>query len=123
MKYLIKAKLKQSKRTELMNDIDNGVLGDGSVAFGEYEKNMRQARLLDDGTVCWVQICFCSTPLNEETPYWEKYFEIISVENAHDPKHCHDSNGDIVRGCFDCFCTQKLEDEMRSWGTPFIVDS
>jgi hypothetical protein len=52
-----------------------GTLGTGSVAFGEYVKNMRQARILEDGTVCWIEICFCPTPLNEGKPYWEEYFD------------------------------------------------
>lgn len=75
MRYLVKAKLKPSMAAELHEAISKGTLGTGSVAFGEYVRNMRQARLLEDGTVCWVEICFCATPLNEERPYWEKYFE------------------------------------------------
>jgi len=120
MKYLVKAKLKESKQEALMQAISNGSLGTGSVAFGEYVKNMKQARLLDDGTVCWIEVCFCPAPLNDERPYWEAYFDDISIENAQDPKYCQDANGEAKRACFDCSCTEALEEEMLRWGTPFI---
>lgn len=121
MKYLVKVKLKESKASELFEEIRRGTLGTGSVAFGEYIKNMNHARMLDDGTVCWIEIRFCSIPLNEERPYWEKYFENITVENTQDPKYCQDSNGELKRACFGCSCTEELEEKMLNWGTPFIA--
>jgi hypothetical protein len=56
-----------------MGEISKGTLGAGSVAFGEYVKNMKHARLLVDGTVSWIEVCFCAKSLNEEMPYWGKY--------------------------------------------------
>jgi hypothetical protein len=120
MKYLVKAKVKESLRPELLQEIADGTLGTGSVAFGEYVKNMKQARVLDDGTVCWVEVCFCHSPLDEERPYWEKYFTDITIENARDPKYCQDANGERRRACLECSCTDALEEEMQSWGKPFI---
>jgi hypothetical protein len=119
-KYLVKANLKASAKPDLIQEMKNESLGSGSVALGEYVKNMKHARVLDDGTVCWIEICFCPTPLNEEIPYWEKYFENISIENAQHPKHCQDSNGEMRRACFECSCTEDLEEEMLGWGKPFI---
>ena len=123
MKYLVKAKLKEASRQGLLQAIEDETLGTGSVAFGEYIKNMKQARVLDDGTVCWVEICFCPTPLNEERSYWEEYFDIIAIENVQNPKLCKDSNGSQKRGCFECSCTDKLEREMESWGKPFVYST
>lgn len=120
MRYLIKARLRPEKRDALYEAVANETLGTGSVAFGEYVKNMRQARVLDDATVCWIEVCFCQSPLNEELPYWQEYFEDIRIEGAQDPALCSDANGDEARACFGCTCTQELEDEMRSWGGPFI---
>ncbi len=120
MKYLVKAKIKEPSKQDLLQEIADETLGHGSVAFGEYVKNMKQARVLDDGTVCWIEICFCPTPLNEEKAYWEKFFEIISIEKAQNPKYCQDSNGEQKRACFECSCTEKLEREMAGWGEPFI---
>ena len=118
MRYLIKAKIKQ--KNKLMEAIKNETIGQGSVAFGEYLKNMKEARELDDGTICWIEVCFCDIPLDEELPYWEEYFEDIVIENAHDPKNCRDFNGKEKRACFDCKCTKKLEKEMLSWGKAFL---
>lgn len=120
MKYLVKARLKPSRAAALREAIANETLGTGSVAFGEYVRNMRQARVLDDGTVCWVEVCFCPTPLNEERPYWEEYFEDIRVENAQDPRYCRDANGEEKRACLECACTTVLEGRMLDWGVPFM---
>jgi hypothetical protein len=120
MKYLVKAKVKELARPELLQEIKEGTLGTGSVAFGEYVKNMEQARVLDDGTVCWIEICFCPTPLKEEKQYWEKYFENITIVNAQNPKYCQDASGEQKRACFECSCTEELEEKMLSWGKPFI---
>ena len=120
MKYLVKANLKPSVKSELLAKIEQGSLGLGSVAFGEYVKNMRSARLLDDGTVCWIEVCFCAAPLAEEMPYWQEFFDNISVQNAQDPKYCLDSNGDDERACLQCSCTQELEEQMSGWGRPFL---
>jgi hypothetical protein len=40
-------------------------LGCGSVAGDEYLRDMKAARLCDDGTARWIEICFCPTPLLE----------------------------------------------------------
>ncbi|WP_317930435.1 hypothetical protein [Halioxenophilus sp. WMMB6] len=121
MKYLVKAKLKASLKNDLMREINADTLGSGSVAFGEYIKNMQQARVLEDGTLCWLEICFCSTPLAEELPYWQRYFEEITIENAHNPNNCQDYNGNAKRACFECSCTDQLEQTMLRWGEPFIA--
>jgi hypothetical protein len=120
MKYLVKAKVKEQERAKLLQEIEEKTLGKGSVAFGEYLKNMNQARVLDDGTVAWIEICFCPKPLNEEKPYWENYFENITIEKAQNPIYCQDSTGGQKRACFKCSCTEALEEEMLSWGKPFI---
>jgi hypothetical protein len=120
MRYLVKARPVPSQRDALRRAVADGSLGQGSVAFGEYVRNMKQARLLDDGTVCWIESCFCPTPLREEQAFWAPYFSDITTEPAQDPKLCQDANGDAPRACLDCTCTQELEDEMRTWGTPFL---
>ena len=107
MRYLVKAKLKQDKSGPLMQAIRNSTLGRGSVAGGEYIRNMCQARQLDDGTVTWVE------------PYWEEYFEPLKIKNAHARDKCQDLNGTLPWNCSTCDCTEKLEERMESWGTPF----
>lgn len=121
MKYLVQATLKEDMASELFEEVRKGTLGTGSVAFGEYVRNMKQARVLDDGRVCWVEVCFCATPLNEERRYWEKYFDNITVEAAHTPQKCMDSNGSLNRACFACSCTEALERSLSNKGRPLIT--
>ena len=63
--------LKAGLARALTRAIDTRTLGRGSVAGGEYLRNMAEARQLPDGRVVWVETCFCDTPLEEERPYWE----------------------------------------------------
>ena len=120
MRYLVKAKLKPGKAAKLDQAIQDRSLGRGSVACGEYIRNMSQARQLDDDTVTWVEVCFCPIPLQEEKPYWEEYFELLKIKNAHARDKCKDLNGTEPWSCSNCDCTEKLEQRMESWGDEFL---
>jgi hypothetical protein len=95
-------------------------LGYGSVAEGEYIRNMLESRLCADGTARWVEVCYCATPLEEERPYWEEYFDLIRVQDAHDRRRCRDDNGSAPWACNDCDCTERLERKLTAVGEPFI---
>ena len=47
----------------------------------------------------WVEVCFCPTPLQEERPYWEEYFDLDRVQDAHDRNRCRDLNGQEPWAC------------------------
>jgi len=66
MRYLVRARVKDGYRQLLMEAIERGSLGAGSVAEGEYLRNMNEARVCADDTVRWVEVCYCPTPLQEE---------------------------------------------------------
>lgn len=100
----------------MLRAIESGCLGEGSVAEGEYLRNMANARFCEDGTVRWVEICFCWTPLQEERPYWEEYFELTRIQDAHDRGRCRDKNGSEPWACLNCHCTDKLEKKLQSTG-------
>ena len=57
-------------------------MGEGSVAGDEYLRNMNEARVCPDQTVGWVEVCYCPTPLQEERPYWEEYFDHLVRNEA-----------------------------------------
>ena len=120
MRYLVRAQLKADKQQELLRAIDTGTLGEGSVAGDEYLRNMEEARQCADGSVRWVEICYCETPLEEERPYWEQYFDLVKVRDAHRRQNCRDENGTEPWACGECDCTQKLEARMTRWGCPFL---
>ena len=122
MRYLVTAKVKPGREEALERSIEDGTLGRGSVAGDEYLRNMQEARQLDNGELQWVEMCYCSTPLAEERPYWEKYFELLKVQNAHTRSRCRDLNGTQYWACDSCDCTDRLEAHLASKGRPFRED-
>ena len=120
MRYLVRARLKPGCEQALLEAIENGTLGEGSVAEGEYLRNMKDARLCADNTARWVEICYCPSPLLEEQPYWEQYFELTKVQDAHDRRRCRDQNGSEPWACGDCDCTKRLEQKLPMTGKPFL---
>jgi hypothetical protein len=120
MRYLVTARVKPGMHRKLADAIESETLGAGSIAGDEYLRNMATARLVRDGSVRWIEICFCDTPLAEERPYWEDYFDLIKVQDAHVRTRCRDLNGSEPWACGDCDCTARLESRMAAWGNPFL---
>lgn len=122
MRYLVKARVKPGQQQPLLDAIDNGTLGRGSIAGDEYRHNMQQARLDPAGVATWVETCFCDPPLEEERPYWEKYFELLTVKDAHSRRNCRHENGTKHWACCDCDCTAKLERKLAGQGQSFLSE-
>jgi hypothetical protein len=120
MRYLVQANVKSGCAETLLKAIQDEKLGQGSVAEGEYLRNMQEARVSEDGTVRWVEICYCPTPLLEERSYWEEYFDLKRVQDAHDRRKCRDQNGTEPWACSDCDCTARLEQRLKVTGTSFL---
>jgi hypothetical protein len=120
MRYLVRARVRPGCERALLEAIEDGALGRGSVAEGEYLRNMKEARLCQDETARWVEVCYCPTPLQEERPYWEQYFELERVQDAHNRRRCRDQNGEEPWACGDCDCTERLERKLAAWGGPFL---
>jgi hypothetical protein len=91
------------------------------VAGDEYLHNMQQARLAADGTARWVEVCFCDPPLAEERAYWEEYFELVEVRDAHARRNCRHENGTEYWACSDCDCTERLEQKLQHEGSAFLA--
>ena len=121
MRYLVRARVKPGCEQRLLDAIASGALGQGSVAEGEYLRNMRDARLCQDGTARWVEICYCPTPLQEERAYWEEYFDFAKIQDAHDRRQCRDANGVESWACDLCDCTERLERKLAKMGEPFLA--
>ena len=99
MRYLVRARVKPGREADLLDAIERETLGQGSVAEGEYLRNMQDARLCADNTQSgeqtarWVEVCYCPIPLQEERPYWEEYFDLTRIQDGHDRRKCRDENG------------------------------
>jgi hypothetical protein len=120
MRYLVTARVKPGCDGQLKRAIEDGSLGRGSVAGGEYLRNMADARVDDEGRVRWVEVCFCPTPLAEEREYWEEHFELENVQGAHARSRCRDLTGEEPWACVDCDCTARLDARLSSHGRPFL---
>jgi hypothetical protein len=120
MRYLVKARVKKGKENALLEAVENKTLGQGSIAGDEYVYDMEQARVGNDGVAHWVETCFCATPLEEERPYWEEYFELLSVKDAHSRKNCRHENGTELWACSDCDCTRRLEARLKEKGEALL---
>jgi hypothetical protein len=120
MRYLVTARVKPGREADLLRAIEDGSLGAGSVAGDEYLRNMGEARLRQDGALRWVEVCFCPTPLLEERDYWEEYFELVRVQDAHARSRCRDENGSEPWACCECDCTARLEAKLATQGRPFL---
>jgi len=121
MRYLVTARVKPDHDDQLVRAIEDGTLGQGSIAGDEYFRNMRDARVDDSGRVRWVEVCYCPTPLAEEQDYWEAYFDLEKVQDAHARSRCRDLNGEEFWACGDCDCSARLEARLASRGAPFMA--
>jgi hypothetical protein len=55
--------------------------------------------------------------LQEERPYWEEFFELIRVRDAHSRRNCRHENGTQPWACSDCTCTRRLEERLQQTGS------
>jgi len=115
----VTARVKPGRADALDRAIAEGTLGAGSIAGDEYLHNMAEARELGDGRVKWVETCFCAIPLAEERSYWEVYFELLSIKDAHARSRCRHESGEEYWACENCDCTEKLEQRLALTGRPF----
>ncbi len=120
MRYLVKAKLKQGKPRQLLQAIESGTLGLGSIAGEEYLHDMKTAQVNDRGEASWVETCFCDPPLEEERPYWEEFFQLLSIKDAHARRNCRHENGTEPWACCHCDCTERLEEKLARTGQSFL---
>lgn len=121
MRYLVTARVKPGREAALLEAIETGTLGAGSIAGGEYLRDMAHARHVTDGAVRWVEVCFCWTPLAEERPYWEEYFELVQIKDAHARDRCRDVDGTEPWACSTCDCTERLETWLTGQGDSFMA--
>jgi hypothetical protein len=120
MRYLVEARVKPGLEKSLLTAIESGSFGRGSIAGDEYRDNMSKARIGVDGVCTWVEVCFCPTPLQEERPYWEQFFDLLHIKDAHARKNCRDANGTEPWACCDCDCTRRLEQRLAGLGERFL---
>ncbi len=122
MRYLVRAFVKKGRERALLEAVESGALGRGSIAYPTYIKCMKSARLLEDGQVRWIEPCYCREAfgpggeLLEELPYWREYFEDIDVRYTTTLEKCEG-----YPSCGSCDCTEKLEAMLARTGRLFFT--
>lgn len=114
MRYLLSARVRPEKRTELLRALEEGCFGAG-FPFGDLGEVLCTGRVDGSGTIRWVEVCYCreyyGVAMEEELPYIEEYLTDITIADARSPAHCE---GYPV--CNDCDCTRKV----RPKGEPLL---
>src|ERR1700730_10824967 len=116
MRYLVRARVKAGREADLLEAIERGRLGEGSVAEGEYLRNMKDERLCEGQTTRWVEGCYFPSTLREERPYWQELVDLTKVQHADDRRRCKDENGTEPWACSSCDCTERLEQRLAETG-------
>ena len=99
MRYLVKAKVKEGKRVTLLRAIEDETLGRGSIAGDEYRYDMEtSAHRIRMERRAGSKLVFAIRRWQEERPYWEKYFDLLSVKDAHSRRNCRHENGTEALG-------------------------
>jgi len=58
--------------------------------------------------------------LAEERPYWEEYFDLVKVQDAHARSRCRDLSGEEPWAYCECDCTARLEAKLAGEGSSFL---
>jgi hypothetical protein len=106
VRYLVAAKLRPEKRSELFEALERGCFG-ADFPYGDLGDVLRAGRVDASGTIRWVEVCYCrefaGVALEEELPYFEEFLTDITIADARNPRLCE---GYPV--CNDCACSNKV---------------
>ena len=85
MYYTVTARLKPFRAAELYENLTDGTLETQKPDGEEIVASMKRARISQDGTVQWSEVCHCQTPLqHERETVYDRFFEDIQTEAVED---------------------------------------
>jgi hypothetical protein len=106
MRYILGAKVRPERRGELLKALEDGRFGEG-FPYGDLGDVLCSGRVDDEGTIRWVEVCYCreyyGVAMEEELPYIEEYLTDIEIADARSPRRCKG-----YPACHDCDCTRKV---------------
>jgi hypothetical protein len=114
MRYVLKARVRPQRRTELLKALEQGRFGAG-FPYGDLGEVLCSGRVDVTGKIRWIEVCYCreylGVAMQEELLYLEEYLTDIVVADARSPRYCE---GYPV--CGICDCTRKV----RFQGEPLL---
>ena len=113
MKYLVRARLKEEAAGEIRRIIAKGAVPDAPGYVADHLADcFAQAQRQDDGSVLWIETCYCERyfgePLAEEKGYITRYFDLGRVKKVVVARKCGDMSGDEPFKCDTCDCDLPL---------------
>ena len=109
MRYAIKAKVIPEKAATLKQALADGSFG-RDFPFGDLGDNLRDCIVDENGTLRWIETCYCreysQIAMVMELEYFECYLHAIEIGDARDPRFCKG-----YPYCNDCDCTRSIRYE------------
>jgi hypothetical protein len=106
MRYLVSARVRPGRRADLLAALEEGRFSEG-FPYGDLGEVLAEGRVDLDGTIRWVEVCYCREYLGAalvmELPYLVKFLTDIEIADARSPRHCKG-----YPECDDCDCTRKV---------------
>jgi len=81
----VTARFKLFTAAEFYANLTNGTLQSQKPDGEEIIASMKRAKISQDGTVQWSEVCYCQTPLqHERETVYDHFFEDIQTEEVQD---------------------------------------
>ena len=85
MYYAVTARFKPFAAAKFYENLTDGSLQSQKPDGEEIIASMKRARISQDGTVQWSEVCYCRTPLkHERETVYDHFFEDIQTEEVED---------------------------------------
>ncbi len=85
MYYVVTARFKSITAAEFYEKLTDGTIQSQKPDGKEIVASMRRAKISQDGTVRWSEVCYCPTPLqHERKTVYDHFFEDIQTEEVED---------------------------------------
>ena len=120
MRYLVRAFVIKRKDRALLEAVESGSLGKGSIAYPTYIKCMKNARLLDNGQVRWIEPCYCREAFARAESYWKSFptgGNISRISTSATPRHS--KNAKAILAAEAASAPKSLKQSLRVWVTTF----
>ncbi len=118
MKYLVQARVKEGATEQVRRVIDRGKVPGAPSYFADHlAECFAEAQRQEDGSVLWIETCYCERYLGEalaeEKQYIERYFELGKVKKVVAAKKCGDLSGTQPYECDGCDCDLPVRRRLR----------
>jgi len=85
MYYVVTARFKPEIAADFYGKLTDGTIQSQKPDGKEIVASMRRAKISQDGTVRWSEVCYCPTPLqHERETVYDHFFEDIQTEEVED---------------------------------------